>query len=52
GVLYHMSPVNLLAWLEEHPVHSGTMNYQSSYGRNTSYRDGHAKWMPGNELKI
>lgn len=52
GVLYHMSPVNLLAWLEEHPVHSGTMNYRSSYGRNTSYRDGHAKWMPGNELKI
>jgi prepilin-type N-terminal cleavage/methylation domain-containing protein len=53
GVLYHMSNVNLIVWLEEHPVHSGkSMQYQNSYGRNTSYRDGHAKWMPGNELKV
>jgi len=52
GVLYHMSNVNLLLWLEEWPVHAGPKDQSTGYGRNTAYRDGHAKWMAGNELKI
>jgi prepilin-type N-terminal cleavage/methylation domain-containing protein len=52
GVTTRMSNVNLIAWLEEHPLHAGVKQYTNGYGRNCAYRDGHAKWMPGNELKI
>jgi prepilin-type N-terminal cleavage/methylation domain-containing protein len=52
GQTFHMSNVNYILWLEEHPVHGGARQYQNAYGRNTAYRDGHAKWMSNNEQKF
>ncbi len=50
GVIQTVTPSRYLLWLEDHPVHA---NVQSGmYGRNCSYRDGHAKWMVGNEYAI
>ena len=44
--------LNYLLWLEEWPVHASVNQWQNGYGRNTVFRDGHAKWMAGNEQKF
>jgi prepilin-type N-terminal cleavage/methylation domain-containing protein len=48
GVPFQMTPTRYLLWLEEHAVHASAQN-NGTYGRNSAYRDGHAKWMVGNE---
>jgi prepilin-type N-terminal cleavage/methylation domain-containing protein len=51
----HVTPASYLLWLEEWAVHQqagdgkGTGSTKGSYGRNSAYRDGHAKWMSSNE---
>ena len=52
GQMFQMSNVNYILWLEEHPVHASVNQWQNGYGRNTVYRDGHAKWMASNEQKF
>ena len=52
GQQFQMSNVNYILWLEEWPVHGGARQWQNAYGRNTSFRDGHAKWMANNEQKF
>ena len=52
GQMFQMSNVNYILWLEEHPVHSSVNQWQNGYGRNTAFRDGHAKWMASNEQKF
>jgi prepilin-type N-terminal cleavage/methylation domain-containing protein len=48
GVDYQVTPYRYLLWLEEHAVHASAQS-GGVYGRNSGYRDGHAKWMVGNE---
>jgi len=49
-----MNNENYELFLEEWAVHNGnyTFNGSGGYGRNAAYRDGHAKWMMGNEYNF
>jgi len=51
-----ISTKNYLLFLEEYRVHApGNRSSDGDdpmYGRNAAYRDGHAKWMPGNEYDV
>ena len=49
GQYITISPSNYLLWLEDWPVHVDAI--AGTYGRNASFRDGHAKWMRGVEWR-
>jgi prepilin-type N-terminal cleavage/methylation domain-containing protein len=52
GQVFQMSNTNYICWLEDWPLHAGVKNFQNGYGRNCSYRDGHAKYMNASEQKF
>ncbi len=52
GQPWQITTVNYVLWLEEHPLHSGVKDRSNGYGRNTGFRDGHAKWRAWNEKQF
>ena len=52
GQVYQISTVNYVLWLEDWPLHAGVKDFANGFGRNCAFRDGHAKYMNGNEKKF